>query len=90
MTWTSWAEVEEVEQVEDGWAVVAVANVEDKVQPYKNNPAIKDDNTIKTYEVAGVTSNTEGKILSVIVGLVFESEPKLKAGDLIQVGGHFG
>jgi hypothetical protein len=88
MTWSGWFTVQDVGDGPAPIDVLAVANADDKVKPYTGPQYAGSD--FADQEVPALSSNTEGKLRSVEVRLVFDvDEPPLAVGDVININGHF-
>jgi hypothetical protein len=58
------------------------------VQPFKNNPQFAGPNA--DAEMPALASNTEGKLRSIEIKMVFdEDEAPLAVGDIVNINGHF-
>lgn len=86
MSWSGWATVTDVSDGPAPIDVLMVASTGDSVKPFKD----ADTEEGRNREVPALTSNTEGKLHSVEIKMVFdEDEPPLAVGDVVSVYGHF-
>lgn len=89
MTWTGWVTVQDVSDGPAPIDVLLTADADEKVQPFKDNPQFAGSPNADAEQPA-LTSNTEGKLRSVEIKMVFdEDDPPLAIGDVVNIQGHF-
>jgi hypothetical protein len=85
VTWTGHFTVQDVSDGPAPIDVLLTASADEKVKPFKG---LGGDFT--EHECAALTSNTEGKLRTAELRLVFdEDEAPLSVGALVTVNGHF-
>jgi hypothetical protein len=91
MTWTGWATVQDVSDGPAPIDVLLTASADEKVQPFKDNPQYAGSpSAYGDHEMPALTSNTEGKLRSIEIKMVFdEDEAPLAVGDIVNINGHF-
>jgi len=89
MTWTGHFTVQDVSDGPGPIDVLLTAAADEKIQPYKGKPQYAGSPHEDT-EVQALASNTEGKLRSAELKLVFdEDEAPLQVGDVVPVNGNF-
>jgi hypothetical protein len=69
--------------------VLLAASADETVQPFKDNPQLA-GSPQSDAEQPALTSNTEGKLRSIEIKMVFdEDEAPLAVGDIVNIIGHF-